>query len=123
MLFGRMGHAAGGYGGGGGIGFLDVILIGLLLYFGWKFFKKRRAQNAVATGYYTDGGSPRSDGYSGFSHTGSQYADSQYASGSSQVFAPGYGDAGRGIDQIRRFDPNFSEEWFRDTAQNLFFRT
>jgi predicted lipid-binding transport protein (Tim44 family) len=123
LLFGGMGHAAsGGYGGGGGIGLLDMILIGLLLYFGYRFFKKRRAQNAVATGYYADGGSPRGDGYSAFSQTGSQYGDSQYASGSPQVFAPGYGEAGQGIDQIRRFDPGFSEEQFKDTAQDLFFR-
>lgn len=44
MLFGSAGHAAAGPGAArGGIGLLDIVIIGLLLFLAWRFFKRRRA--------------------------------------------------------------------------------
>ncbi len=113
LLFGGIGHASPGGAAGGGIGFLDMILLGLLLYLGYRFFKSRRAQQSAATaGYYSDGGRQRVDGYSG----------SPYSSGSAHEPAPSYGATERGIDQIRSYDPGFDEERFKETVQDLFFR-
>lgn len=113
LLFGGMGHASpGAGGGGGGIGFLEIVLLGLLLYLAYRFFKKRRAQQAVAAGYYADSGSPRLEGYAG----------SPYASGTNQDPTPGYGQMEQGIDQIRHYDPGFDDERFKETVQDLFFR-
>ena len=61
MLFGGSGgHAAGPMGGsgGGGIGLFDIIILGLLLYFGYKFYKRWRLQKE-GTSFYGDVVSPR----------------------------------------------------------------
>jgi predicted lipid-binding transport protein (Tim44 family) len=118
LLFGGSGHAAGpGAGGGGGIGFLEILIIGGLLYFAYRYFKKRREQAAVGAGYYADASSPRLDSYSGGSPTG--YSQSP---GSFQEAPPAYGQLEQGTEQIRRYDPTFSEEGFKETVQDIFFR-
>ncbi len=55
-LLGSMfgGHAAAGAAGEGGMGFLDIILIGLLIYFGLKFFRSRAAARQQPAGGYDD---------------------------------------------------------------------
>jgi predicted lipid-binding transport protein (Tim44 family) len=105
MLFGGMGHAApmGGMG-GGGIGLLDIIIIGALLYFLWKFMKRRRVQTAGT--YYTDSYSQPSE---------DSYGRPQYGNDA-------YDQLQRGIQQIRQFDPSFNVEEFKETAQDMFFR-
>jgi predicted lipid-binding transport protein (Tim44 family) len=113
LLFGGMGHAAsGGYGGGGGMGLLDMILIGLLLYFGWKFFKRRRAQ-AVATGYSNHAAYSEPQGYDGQQ---AYQRDSQF---NPYTSAPGVES---GLRQIGRYDPNFNEETLKEAVQDIFFR-
>lgn len=98
-------------GGGGGIGFLDILILGLLAYFGWKFFKRRRAMSSP-TSYYEDAGPSR--------------VEEPYDQ-------PGYGDRGyqgaqplsevdRGFAQISRYDSSFNEEAFKETVQDMFFR-
>ncbi len=42
LLFGGTGHASPGGFGGGGIGVMDIVLLGLLLYLAYRFFRKRR---------------------------------------------------------------------------------
>ena len=56
-LFGGHGAAAGAGAGGGGMGMLDILLIGLLVYFGIKFFRSRAAarQQPQPAGGYDDG--------------------------------------------------------------------
>lgn len=115
LLFGGMGHASPGGVAGGGIGFFEIALLGLLLYLAYRFFKKRRMQNAAVSGYHSDGGSPQVDSYSGYPQTGFPY-------GSGPAQEPGYGEPERGLDNIRRYDPAFDEERFKETVQDLFFR-
>jgi len=114
LLFGGMGHASAGGSVGGGIGLMDIALLGLILYLAYRFFKKRRAAaNPAASSYYTDEGSPRIEGSSGYQ---------PYAYGSAPESSPGYGERERGIDMIRRSDPSFDEDRFKEMAQDLFFR-
>jgi predicted lipid-binding transport protein (Tim44 family) len=113
MLFGGMGHAAGsGYGGGGGIGLFEIILIGLLAYFGWKFYKKRRTQ-AVATGYSNHAAYSEPQGYDGQQTYQSDPQLNPYTS------APGVEN---GLRRIGQYDPNFNEETLKEAVQDIFFR-
>jgi predicted lipid-binding transport protein (Tim44 family) len=116
MLFGGGGHAAspmGGYG-GGGIGFFDIIILGLLLYFGYKFYKRWRLQKE-GTSFYGDVVSPRIE--SPYGATRDTY------SGTPQDSSSTYGDdLDRGLNQIEKIDPNFNEESFKELVQDMFFR-
>jgi predicted lipid-binding transport protein (Tim44 family) len=116
LLFGGIGHASPGGVGGGGIGLIEIALMGLLLYLAYRFFKKRREQSmATATTY--SGVSLQGEGYAGTPRD-----MDPYSSGYPQDMAAGHGDVGRGIDQIRSFDPAFDEERFKETVQDIFFR-
>jgi predicted lipid-binding transport protein (Tim44 family) len=117
LLFGGTGHASSGGIGGGAIGFFEIAILALLLYLAYRFFKKRRLQQASAAGYYRDGGAGReaSDGHP--FETGYQLR-----SGMPQEPAPVYGEIERGVGQIKSSDPGFDEASFKETAQDLFFR-
>jgi predicted lipid-binding transport protein (Tim44 family) len=108
LLFGGMGHAASGGAGGGGIGILDLILVGALLYFGWRFFKRRRAQTFPSPDSYSD-----SQGYAG--------SDSQ-SGGWQQRAYPALDEVSQGMEELRRTDPGLSAEALKDTLQDVFFR-
>jgi predicted lipid-binding transport protein (Tim44 family) len=112
LLFGGMGHAATGGTGGGGIGFLELALIGLLLYFGYRFFKRRREQAYANASAYSDASPP----------IGSFPGSAQYQGPYAQEPAGSDGNVDRGIQQIRTMDPGFDEEKFKETVQDLFFR-
>ena len=115
MLFGGRGGAAagpGGSGGGGGIGLFDIIILALLGYFGWKFYKRWRMQQKGTTSFYGDVVSPRSEIPYGAASGGSY----QNPAGSYDD------DLERGLDQIRRIDPSFNEESFKELMQDMFFR-
>ena len=110
LLFGGVGHAASGVGGGGGMGFMDFVLIGGILYLAYRFFKKRRAQSAGA-GYYAN--EVPSDQYR------SEYSNTTWTSGEAPA---AFGELERGLDNIQRSDPGFNPEAFKETAQDIFFR-
>lgn len=113
MLFGGTGHASAGGMTGGGMGLLDLALIGLLLYFAYRFFKRRRAQQVAASANYNQAGYQDEGSYSPLQ---TQYRDLQ----------PGDHPAASGVEQgfrqMRQFDPNFSEEALKETFQDLFFK-
>lgn len=117
LLFGGTGHASPGGVAGGSIGFFEIALLGLLLYLAYRFFKKRRVQNAPVSAYYSDGGSPQPGASLSYLQT-----ETQYGSIPASAPAPGYGELGRGLDHIKRSDPAFEEDRFKDTVQDLFFR-
>lgn len=107
MLFG--GHSyAGGMGGfgGSGIGFFDILIIGALIYFGMRFFRRRRLEQGA---YFED----RAGSYS-------DYGNTYY--GSPQPAALPVDEVERGLEEIRRFDPAFNIENFKETVEDLFFR-
>jgi predicted lipid-binding transport protein (Tim44 family) len=116
LLFGGMGHASPGAAGSGGIGFLDIAIVGLLLYLAYRFFRKRREQNASATAQYAGTGPAPYDSGPGFQEAGYPHTPETLEPTS------GYRELDRGLDQIRRMDPGFNEEGFKETAQDLFFR-
>ncbi len=110
MLFGGRGYGygPGGVGGfgGSGIGLFDLLIIGGLIYFGMKYFRRRRAEQGS---YY------ESDTQS-FPSSGSYYG-----AGMQPPFQQA-DEVQRGLDEIRRFDPSFTEESFKEAAEDMFFR-
>jgi len=115
MLFGGSSHASPMMGGGGGgIGLLDLIVIGLLVYFGWRFIKRRRA--AV--------GSPDLYGEPSRYETASDHPQggTPYYGGAEPEAVQPYDEVERGFAQIRQFDPSFNEEDFKEKVQDIFFR-
>jgi len=116
LLFGGLGHASPGGVAGGGIGFIEIALLGLLLYLAYRFFKRRREQSLATASSYA-GASTETGVYPGSAQT-----PYPHASGYPQEPVSGHGEVARGMDQIRSFDPSFDEERFKETAQDLFFR-
>jgi predicted lipid-binding transport protein (Tim44 family) len=118
LLFGSRGYAQPmGSTGGGGFGLLDLIIVGALIYFGFKFYRRWRAPRA-STGYYEEGGPSRFEGPPGTDYLGSQ----PYPGSGGPDYSPPYDEVDRGFQQIRRSDPSFSEAKFLETVQDIFFR-
>ena len=99
MLFGGMG----GMGDGGGVGMLEIILLGGLAYLGYRFFMKRRQEPPTSPSQVA-GTTP-----------------GPYAAPAAVADAAGE-DRARGLEYIRRMDPSFSEKAFGETASDAFFR-
>jgi predicted lipid-binding transport protein (Tim44 family) len=121
MLFGRPSYGAVGGGlGGSGIGLFELILIGAIVYFGIKYLRRRR-EGAASDAYYS-GASDREPG--SYSQTTYQAfaGPSSSQSGAWQQPQLPIGEVERGFEEIRRLDPGFSEETFKETAEDLFFR-
>jgi len=109
MLFSGFSHGMGMGGfGGSGIGRLDIILIGGLLYFLFKFMKRRKEAEETAGYYSQTGASPQAGQQAGFT------ASPQQASGRDDVQA--------GIRHIRQMDPSFDETRFKDLCTDNFFK-
>jgi len=93
---------------GGGIGFLEIVLIGLLLFFAWRFFKKRRLAAQA--------------NYSG-SETFQEYREPDYSTPGpgAGAYAP-QSEVAEGLWRLRQRDPRLSEEALKETFQDIFFR-
>jgi len=104
LLFG--GRAFGGMGYGGGPGLLDLLIIGALIYFLYRFFVRRRGAQSV---YYEENRSCPQSG-------------EPYYGGGQQVYHPQTNEVERGLEQIGRSDPSFNTGNFQETAEDLFFR-
>lgn len=116
MLFGGAGHAASGGGmGGSGIGLFEILILGLLAYFGYRFYKRRHAQFAGG-GVFGDAASyERTENPGGQEVFREDYQDRR----------EGYSSAGeveRGFQQIRISDPGFNETRLKEELEDLFFR-
>lgn len=122
LLFGGVGHASPGGSRGGGIGLMDIVILGVILYLAYRFFRRRRVQNAMAPGFFSDAVSPPTGDAAAYPQTVYPQASQPYLSGPSQEPAAPYDEVDRGIEQIRRYDAGFDEERFKETAQDLFFR-
>lgn len=106
LLFSSLGFGHGGGFGGGGIGLLDIILLGLILYFAYRFFKKRKAQTATAGSYYEASGTAVQPSY------GPAYAPRDEVEE----------DRRRGLAYIKQMDPSFDEGSFNDQCMDIFFK-
>jgi predicted lipid-binding transport protein (Tim44 family) len=103
MLFGGLGGMGGGLGDGGGVGFLDIILLGGLAYLGYRFFVKRRQEQAA------------------WSPQGAGTTPGPYAAPAAVANMAGE-DRDKGLEYIRRMDPTFDAKAFGETASDAFFR-
>ena len=102
LLFGGFGH------GFGGMGLLELIIIGGLVYFAFRAMRGRRPEPAGPAGY----GSAGSMGGDG---------QSSYGAATMEVPAPAT-DVDRGIGYIRQLDPSFDPRRFPETASDIFFK-
>jgi predicted lipid-binding transport protein (Tim44 family) len=116
LLFGSLANAGAGSGiGGSGIGLLQILLFAGAGYFIYsRFFKKRPAP---ASAHYYQAGAG-TEGYA---------ADSS-RDGGGQLFGPsplsfmGTGAVAQGLAEIRSSDPDFDPEYFKEVAQDVFFK-
>jgi len=106
MLFRSLGF--GGWGGGGGVGLFDIILIGGILYLIFRFIKRRRAENpAYQDAYYQRGYEPEKvTPITGYASPGVDQT----------------GDVATGLSYIRQMDPYFDENRFNDQVMDIFFK-
>jgi predicted lipid-binding transport protein (Tim44 family) len=115
LLFGGFGH------GFGGIGMLDLLLIGGGIALLIMFLRRRQASAptlATASGYGTAPGSGTS-AYSG----GSSPAPGGGSGGAAATLTPAASsEADRGIAHIRQMDPSFDPVQFGATASAMFMR-
>ena len=102
------GMGMGGFG-GSGIGLLDIILIGGILYFLYMFIKRRKEAASTAGYSYQTGASPSTGQQTGF-------ADSSRDQGYAE------GDVQTGLRHIRQMDPSFDEARFSDLCMDNFFK-
>ncbi|RNC66657.1 MAG: Tim44 domain-containing protein [Desulfuromonadales bacterium] len=114
MLFRSLGFG-GGMGSGGGIGLFDIILIGGILYLIYRFVANRRHEAQATAGYnaqrQTEWQQPE------------RYTQPQeYSGGDSSQSPAAVDETSFGLAHIRQMDATFSEERFRETAQDTFFR-
>ncbi|MFH1020863.1 MAG: Tim44 domain-containing protein [Pseudomonadota bacterium] len=114
LLFGSLAHGGMGGGlGGSGLGLLPILLFAGAGYFIYsRFFKKRPASSQA---HYYQGGA----GAAGFP-SGSQAGGAGYEPLSSSSM--GAGTFAQGLAAIRRTDPDFDPEHFKDVAQDVFFQ-
>ncbi|NPV05963.1 MAG: Tim44 domain-containing protein [Syntrophaceae bacterium] len=106
MLFRSLGFAGDGAF-GGGVGLLDIVLIGAILYFIYRFIKRRREQEAMAGAYYQGG--PAGTSTPGYTPPmGSPAVEGN--------------DVERGISHVRQMDAGFDEKAFTDACMDVFFR-
>ncbi len=111
LLGGLLGGLFFGHG-GGGIGMLEILIIGGLAWFAISYM--RRQQAAGPSGYATSGG------YG--SAPASRY-DPSPAGGTATMEAPaGPSDLERGLAHIRQMDPGFDPRAFSETASDVFFK-
>ncbi len=111
MLFRSMGMA-GGMPGGGGIGLFDILLLAGIGYLIYRFVAKKRRENSdlhLSEGRYDSSG----NGYQSSPPPG--YQQEPYGQmATDQVDA--------GLSYIRRMDPHFDEERFKDKVMDIFFK-
>ncbi len=85
---------------------LDLLIIGGLIYFLYRFFVRRRAGQSI--NYEEAESYPRSG--------------TPYHGSGRQAFLPQMNEVERGLEEIGRSDASFSAESFLETVEDLFFR-
>jgi len=108
MLFRSLGFAGGAGSAGGGIGMMDILLIGALLYGIYWFIKRRRSQATAAGTSYRD----------------SLTADAGQTAAPMASYEPETreSDQETGLRHIRQMDPRFDEKTFTDGCMDQFFK-
>jgi predicted lipid-binding transport protein (Tim44 family) len=109
-LGGLLGSMLFGGGMGGGIGLMEILLIGGGLFLLFRMMKNRRAATVPAPSY--------GQGYAG-SQPQSQPQPQMYQA---QAVETSPSDLDRGLSHIRQMDAGFDPARFGDTASDIFFR-
>ncbi len=114
MLFGSLAHAGAGGGlGGSGIGLFQILILSGIGYFIYaRFFKKKASSPAYVHNRHQEG-FPSAAGPFTYPGAGS------YAS---PPPPPGGGTVEDGIALLRRSEPDFDPEHFKEVAQDVFFQ-
>jgi len=110
-LFG--GASGSGATGGGGIGLMDILLLGGIAYLIYWYIKKKRREAAATAGYYQSSGNVELP------------PQPQYPPVYDQPQAAALGggtDLDRGLANIRQFDPSFDEAKFQELCMDTFFK-
>ncbi|MCP4578241.1 MAG: Tim44 domain-containing protein [Deltaproteobacteria bacterium] len=116
MLFGGVGHGMGMGGGGGvggsGLGLFEILIIGGLIYFLYRKFKKKSKSNSNRSSFSApDAGYASGGGYTDVSTSPSPPPD--MASADSPM---------EDLDTVRSYDPGFEPEHFKEFVQDVFFK-
>ena len=110
LLFSGLSHGMGDGGfGGSGIGLFEIVIIGGILYFLYRFIKRRKEAESTAGYSYQAGSSPSTGQQTGF-------ADSSRGQGYAE------GDVQTGLSHIRQMDPSFDEARYKDLCMDNFFK-
>ena len=108
LLFGGLGGLGRGF---GGIGFMDILLIGGGIVLLVMFLRRRRAETPAPA-------------YAGAGGSGSAYGATEPMGGGTATITPempaGEGDLARGLGHIRSMDPAFDPAAMADTARRMF---
>lgn len=109
MLFRGLGFGSDLSGGEGGIGLFEILIIAVLLYGVYWYFKRRR-QVALAEAYRQNSmeTTPQTYGTYGTPPHGISKDDGQ--------------DLAQGLSHLRQMDPSFDEKRFLDLCMDQFFR-
>jgi len=124
LLFGGMG---GGFGQGmfGGLGLLELVLIGGLVFFAISWMRRRQSTSAAGAPAYAGGYGASSYGSSGYGSSGYGSGGWQQPSASpgATLEAPAEpSDLERGVGHIRQMDAQFDPSAFGETATDIFFK-
>jgi len=112
LLFRSLGFGGGMGGLGGGIGLMDILLLGAILYGIYWFIKKRRLAATAMNAPMSYGSTDSRDAFN----------PGSYAPPIQDIPpAAGY-DAGDGMNAIRQSDYQFDEKRFKDSALDNFFQ-
>jgi predicted lipid-binding transport protein (Tim44 family) len=109
MLFRSLGFGAPGDGMGGGIGLFEIVLIGAILYFLYRFLKRRREEATAGATYQ--------GGLSAGTATPPSQAGYIPSAGNAAV-----DDIQQGISHVRQMDAGFDEKAFTDACMDVFFQ-
>ena len=120
LLFGGLGHGM-----FGGIGLMEIVLIGGLIVFAIVWMRRRQAAGAVGTPAYAGGYSGSGSSSGGWQPSGG----STYSGGGSSAApaamldAPAeLSDLDRGVGHIRQMDAQFDPAAFSESATDIFFK-
>jgi predicted lipid-binding transport protein (Tim44 family) len=110
MIFGGPAHGGMGGFGGSGIGLIEILLLGGVAWFIFKRFVRPTRRQATTNSY--GGAGP----YRAFDTSATPYDD-----GPMPDIAPAP-DSARSLEAVRRSDPHFDPDLFREGAQDTFFK-
>lgn len=118
MLFGG---GMGGWGAGGGIGLLDILLIGLVIFFAVKLLRRRKQeQGGSQAGAGDDQAPTASEDARSRAEQSWDALRSQPAPGASGGFGPGVAPAGAGPEPV--VPPGFNVPEFLEGAKSVYAR-